>query len=61
MKRKWAEIMKQFQCLPFLIDTVAKIKRKITLEQQLKQIEKDMELLQNNRYIYVYNDKDVKQ
>ncbi|XP_011502257.1 PREDICTED: enkurin [Ceratosolen solmsi marchali] len=61
MKKKWAEIMKQFQCLPFLIDTVAKIKRKITIEQKLNQLEKDIELLENHQYIYVYDDADIKQ
>lgn len=56
MKNKWSEVMKQFQCLPFLIDTTAKIKRKASLEEKLKQLEKDVQLIENHPYIYVYDD-----
>ncbi|XP_001607200.1 enkurin [Nasonia vitripennis] len=56
MKNKWSEVMKQFQCLPFLIDTTAKIKRKASLEEKLKQLEKDIQLIENHPYIYVYDD-----
>lgn len=56
MQKKRAEMMKVFQCLPFLIDTAAKIKRKKTLETKLMQLEKDIELVENHQYIYVYND-----
>lgn len=56
MKKKYSEIMKQFQCLPFLIDTAPKVKRKATMEGKLKQLEKDIELIENHPYIYVYDD-----
>lgn len=55
MMNKQAEMMKTYQCLPFLIDTPAKIKRKRALENKLKQLEKDIELIENHQYIYVYN------
>ncbi|XP_058808147.1 enkurin-like [Phymastichus coffea] len=56
IKKKWSELMKQFQCLPFLIDTPPKVKRKAALEDKLKQLEKDIELIENHPYIYVYDD-----
>ncbi|KAJ8667225.1 hypothetical protein QAD02_008887 [Eretmocerus hayati] len=56
MKKKWSELMKQYQCLPFVTDTAPKIKRKASLEDKLKQLEKDIELIDNHQYIYVYDD-----
>lgn len=56
MQKKWDEIMKKFQCLPFLTDTPPKVKRKSKMEEQLKQLEKDIDNIQRHPYIYVYDD-----
>ncbi|XP_023289540.1 enkurin, partial [Orussus abietinus] len=56
MKKKWDEMMKQFQCLPFLTDTPPKAKRKAKMEEALSQLEKDIEIIQRHPYIYVYSD-----
>lgn len=56
MKKKWEEMMKQFQALPFLTDTPPKAKRKAKMEQDLKQLEKDIDLIERHDYIYVYSD-----
>lgn len=55
MKNKWNELMKRFQSLPFLSDTPPKAKRKSMLEEQLKQLEKDIDNIQRHPYIYVYD------
>ena len=59
MKKKYAELIKNYQCLPFVIDTAAKIKRKAALEDKLKQMEKDIELIERHPYIFVYDDEDT--
>ena len=56
MKRKWDEMMKTFQRLPFLTDTPPKAKRKSKLEKDLLQLEKDIEIIQRHPYIYIYSD-----
>ncbi|XP_034940322.1 enkurin [Chelonus insularis] len=56
MKKRWEELMKQFQGLPFLTDTPPKIKRKAKMEQDLKQLEKDIDMIERHPHIYVYND-----
>ena len=60
MKKNWSELMKTFQCLPFMIDTPPKIKRKALLEEKLKQLERDVQLIENHPYIYVYDDHGIK-
>ncbi|XP_043475870.1 enkurin [Leptopilina heterotoma] len=56
MKKNWEELMNQFQRLPFLIDTPPKVKRKLKLENNLKQLEKDIEFIERHPYIYVCDD-----
>lgn len=58
MKKKWDEMMKKFQCLPFLTDTPPKAKRKSAMEKDLLQLEKDIEIIERHPYIYVYSDDD---
>ena len=53
MKKNWEEKMYQFQRLPFLTDTPPKVKRKVKLENDLKQLEKDIEFIERHPYIYV--------
>ncbi|XP_008543367.1 enkurin isoform X2 [Microplitis demolitor] len=56
MKKRWEEMMKQFQSLPFLTDTPPKAKRKAKMEQDLKQLEKDIDMIERHPHIYVYDD-----
>lgn len=56
MKKNWEEKMNQFQRLPFLTDTLPKVKRKVKLENDLKQLEKDIEFIERHPYIYVCDD-----
>ncbi|XP_014218356.1 enkurin, partial [Copidosoma floridanum] len=56
LKTKWEKTIKKFQCLPFLVDSVAKIRRKTSLEEKLKQLEENINELDRHPYIYVYDD-----
>ncbi|XP_054287151.1 enkurin isoform X2 [Macrosteles quadrilineatus] len=53
LKKNWEELQKEFQLLPMVTDTVPKIKRKTQLEKQLKDLEKDIDLIERNPVIYV--------
>lgn len=55
MKHNWEELQKVYQGLPVLTDTIPKMIRKTKLENDLKQLEKDILLVENLPYIYVYN------
>ncbi|XP_048508123.1 enkurin, partial [Athalia rosae] len=56
MKKKWEELEKEFQCLPFVIDTLPRVTRKTQMEEALKQLEKDIDIIERHPYIYVYSD-----
>ncbi|XP_060535785.1 enkurin [Cylas formicarius] len=56
LKQNWEELQKQYQGLPILTDTIPKKIRKSKLEADLKQLEKDIVLVERHPYIYVYND-----
>ncbi|RZF49058.1 hypothetical protein LSTR_LSTR012123 [Laodelphax striatellus] len=53
LKKNWEELQKEFQLLPMVTDTVPKIKRKSQLEKKLKDLEKDIDLLERNPIIYI--------
>uniref|UniRef100_A0A1B6E8Q5 Enkurin domain-containing protein n=1 Tax=Clastoptera arizonana TaxID=38151 RepID=A0A1B6E8Q5_9HEMI len=53
LKKNWDELQKEFQLLPMVTDTVPKIKRKTNLEKRLKELEKDIDLIERNPLIYV--------
>lgn len=48
-----------YQGLPILTDTIPKMHRKSKLEADLKQLEKDIVLLERHPYIYVYDDNEL--
>lgn len=58
LKQNWEELQKQYQGLPILTDTIPKKIRKSKIESALKQLEKDIVLIERHPYIYVYNDDD---
>ncbi|MES1902931.1 MAG: hypothetical protein MHPSP_002200 [Paramarteilia canceri] len=53
LKKNWEEIYKRYQVLSVVTDTPSKIKRKIYLENSMKTLEKDIELLTKAKTIYV--------
>lgn len=59
LKKNWEELQKQYQGLPILTDTMPKKMKKSKLEASLKQLEKDIVLVERHPYIYVYNDADL--
>ncbi|XP_004932813.2 enkurin [Bombyx mandarina] len=54
LKNNWELMQKAFLQLPMLTDTIPKILRKTKMEQELKQLEKDIALVESNPYIYIY-------
>ncbi|KAJ0183958.1 hypothetical protein K1T71_000381 [Dendrolimus kikuchii] len=54
LKHNWALMQKAFLQLPMLTDTIPKILKKTKMEQELKQLEKDIALIESNPYIYIY-------
>lgn len=58
LRHNWQELQRTFQGLSVITDTVPKIMRKLKIESQLKQLEKDILLVESNPYIYVYHDDD---
>lgn len=56
LKYNWNELQKKYQGLSIITDTLSKRMRKLSIENQLKQLEKDILLLEQNPHIYVFND-----
>lgn len=61
LKKNWENLQREYQSLPLLIDTVPKMIRKAKLEKGLKELEKDILMMENNPYIYVYSDNEEEQ
>ncbi|XP_053624917.1 enkurin [Plodia interpunctella] len=55
LKNNWQLMQKAFLQLPMLTDTIPKILRKTKMEQELRQLEKDIALVEENPYIYIYD------
>lgn len=53
LKKTWIELQRLYQGLPVLTDTIPKKIRKNTLEMDLRQLEKDILLIEENPLIYV--------
>ncbi|XP_028166824.1 enkurin [Ostrinia furnacalis] len=54
LKYNWQLMQKAFLQLPMLTDTIPKILKKTKMEQELRQLEKDIALVEGNPYIYIY-------
>ncbi|KAJ6638845.1 Organic cation transporter protein [Pseudolycoriella hygida] len=52
LKANWQELQTIYQGLSLVTDTIPKKQRKTALENNLRQLEKDILLLENHRYIY---------
>jgi len=55
LKENWEELHRDYLQLSVVIDTVPKINYKEKLEMQLKQLEKDIEMMEVHNVIYVAN------
>lgn len=53
MKHNWQELQKVYQGLSVVTDTLAKKLRKLKLENELKQLEKYILLLESHPHIFV--------
>ncbi|XP_059055379.1 enkurin [Achroia grisella] len=54
LKYNWELMQKAFLQLPMLTDTMPKILKKTKMEQELRQLEKDIALIESNPFIYLY-------
>ena len=53
LKKNWEDTMLQYQCLPVVCDNLFRKNTKERLEAQLKNIERDIELFEKHKMIYV--------
>jgi len=55
LKHNWEELHHQYQSLSVVIDTVPKKHKKEWLESEMKQLEKDIEIMEKHTCIYIAN------
>ncbi|XP_038044913.1 enkurin-like [Patiria miniata] len=55
LKKNWEEIHHQYQGLSVVTDTAPKKARKERMEAEMKQLERDIELLEKHKIIYIAN------
>ncbi|XP_072179137.1 enkurin-like [Diadema setosum] len=55
LKKNWEEIHHQYQGLSVVTDTAPKKARKERMEAEMKQLERDIELLEKHKTIYISN------
>lgn len=53
LKKNWEELHHQYQGLSVVTDTVAKKARKERMEAEMKQLERDIEMIEQHRVIYI--------
>lgn len=53
LKKNWDELHHTYQSLSVVIDTIPKKMRKEKLENEMKLLEKDIDLLQRHQLIYI--------
>ena len=53
LKANWQEMNHQYQGLSVVTDTIAKRTRKERLETEMQQLEKDIELVERHRCLYI--------
>ena len=57
LKKNWEEVHKEFQSLSVFIDSIPKKIRKQKLEEEMKQLEHDIGVLEKHKVIYIANKK----
>ena len=55
LKCNWEELHHQYQGLSVVTDTVPKKNRKERMEAEMKQLERDIELIEKHNVIYIAN------
>lgn len=55
LKANWEDIQDQYQSLSVVTDTYPKKQRKERMEAQMKQLERDIELIESHKIIYIGN------
>ncbi|KAJ8375867.1 hypothetical protein SKAU_G00064470 [Synaphobranchus kaupii] len=55
LKKNLEQMYHQYQCLSIVIDTIPKRNRKEKLESQMKEVEKDIDLVERHKTIYIAN------
>lgn len=53
MKQQWEDVHHEYQTLSVIIDTIPKRQHKERLENQMKLLEKDIDLLGRHQVIYI--------
>lgn len=57
LKKNWEELHHKYQGLSVITDTAAKKAQKERIEAEMKQLERDIELVGRHKIIYIANDK----
>ncbi|XP_069315017.1 enkurin [Eulemur rufifrons] len=55
LKKNWEEVHKEFQSLSVFIDSIPKKIRKQKLEEEMKQLEHDIAVIEKHKIIYIAN------
>lgn len=55
LKNNWEEVHKEFQSLSVFIDSLPKRIRKQRLEEEMKQLEHDIGVIEKHKIIYIAN------
>ncbi|XP_042542142.1 enkurin [Dipodomys spectabilis] len=55
LKKNWEEVHKEFQSLSVFIDSIPKKTRKQKLEEEMRQLEHDISVLEKHKIIYIAN------
>lgn len=55
LKKNWEEVHKEFQSLSVFIDSIPKKIRKQKLEEEMKQLEHDISIIEKHKIIYIAN------
>ena len=53
LKKQWEEVHEEYQRLSVITDTILKRQHKQRLENQMKLLEKDIDLLEKHQIIYI--------
>ena len=53
LKKSWEELHHQYQGLSVVTDTAPKKARKERMEAEMKQLEKDIEMMEKHKVIYI--------
>ena len=56
LKKIWEQLHHEYQGLPLVIDTISQKQHKQCLEAKMSQVEKDMDILERFKTIYIPNE-----